>query len=300
MQVSTTFGGAAMPALATAGRVDGNPVSPEASVQATAPAPDASMASADFASVPGQRSADLRIHYADTLATTAPHVDIVIQRIPDIERRITTIEDVEMLVESKGPYSELPVIRRVRGKWDTAGPGEAARPHYDKWRADPGNRLLEEHYYDALFHDLGGIFLDLVEDTIEDWKKTGRFERQVAIRAFYQPGYDASRAERDIRDSMLAWYVTGAALEKYCLWKLAGDGDRHARQLVTARPEIGELAPLFMMMRWDLWHESGQPRQHHLDPTDEMRLLHKKLIIKQILDVALARETAYSKASPPH
>jgi hypothetical protein len=297
MQVSSAFGGAATPALATAGRVDGNPVFPDAGVPA-APS-DASMASADFASVSDGRSAALRIHYADSLTPATTDVDLVIHRIPDVERRITTIEDVEMLVESKGPYSELPVIRRVRGKWETAGPGQRARPHYDKWQADPGNRLLEEHFYDALFHDLGGIFLDLVDDTVEDWKKTGRFERQVAIRAFSQPGYDASRAERDIRDSMLAWYATGPALERYCLWKLAGDGDRHARQLVAARPEIGELAPLFMMMRWDLWHQWGQPRQHHRDPADEMRLLHKKLIIKQVLDVALARETAYIEASPP-
>jgi hypothetical protein len=275
-------------------------VSHEGTDRAAIRTADASVASGHFASVPSTApSAALRVLYADTSTPTATHEDYVVQRIPEMKRRMTTIEDVEMLFESKGPYSQLPVIRKVQGKWDTAGPGERARPHYDKWQADASNRLLEEHYYDALYHDLGGLFLDLVEDTIKDWKKTGRFERQVYVRTFYNPDYDASRAERDMRESMQAWYVSGPALEHFCLWKLAGEGDHHSRQLSAVRPDIGKMAPMFMMERWESWHNWGRPRQHHLDPTDEMRILHKKLIVKQILDVALARETAYINASEP-
>lgn len=222
--------------------------------------------------------------------------------IREEERPRTTITDVDKLVRFEGPYAEVLCIRMVMGIWQTTGPYETARPHYELWQVDPNDPDREEHFYDALFQQLraGGTYIDLIDDTMLDWRETGRFERQVGHRMILHGDLGRTWSEEDMRNGFLAWHIQGRPLERWSGWHLAHEADAESRRLASKTRLPLPVSLAIVIGQWDSWHAEDRFRhrvarqQHRRDENDEARVLHKKLILKQLLDTQLAVGMRYT------
>lgn len=212
------------------------------------------------------------------------------------DRPRTTLSDVEKLVRFEGPYAEAVCIRKVIDLWQTTGPGEFARPHYDKWQVAPNDLAREEHFYDALFQEFrySGVYIDMVDQSLLDWKKTGRLDLRIKHRLSLHPDASAEWAQDDIRNSFLAWSAAEPDLGRWRTWHLISEADYESRRLAakTGLP-LGTSLGITIGL-WDAWHERDRSRHRAALPegqwseNDETRVLHKKLILKQLLDTQLA------------
>ncbi len=86
------------------------------------------------------------------------------------------------------------------------------RARSDQWQAAPNDPEREEHFYDALFQELrvSGTVMDLVDETMLDWRKTGRFERQAGHRMILYP--TSAGPGRKTTCEMASWHGMSRAL----------------------------------------------------------------------------------------
>ncbi|HTJ99773.1 MAG TPA: hypothetical protein VL522_09135 [Bordetella sp.] len=225
-----------------------------------------------------------------------------IEPIPDVERPLTTINDITSLPQREGAYAQTINCRWVRGKWLTAGPCERARPYYEAWKAAPDGSDAAEFFYDALFFELANTsrFLRMVDRTIADWKNSGRLARGIELRQLIYPELDVRMAEERIREDLMVWRPpAGVRLDQRCAWNLLGEVDHRARRLAATRPVFEGWSLQAVAMEWQLWHEGNvrkaAARGERFDANREARVLNKMLILKQLLDVELAVEMAYKR-----
>lgn len=148
----------------------------------------------------------------------------------ELERWQGSLDRLDGLIDFRGDYARLPVMRRVQRKWLDGEPGAGARAPYRDWRRT-------------------GSYAAFLDAVVAELQASGDYDRLVAQRlslAQRAPGY-----EKDIRATLLAFpgkdraWVETRMREFLSDWKrFAGDTSESAvfgRKMVLGKLLDGEL-----------------------------------------------------------
>ncbi|ARP86873.1 hypothetical protein [Bordetella genomosp. 9] len=134
------------------------------------------------------------------------------------ERWHSELDVLDGLIGGKGKYARLDIIHDVLRKWSDAGPCEDARTAYDAWRTR--NSYLG--FLDALAAEFqeNGTYMRLVEQRIEQSKRSGLWERDIRRDLKLYRDKDRAAIEQSKRDFLEDWHKHRGSGEELAAKKL--------------------------------------------------------------------------------